>query len=804
MKRLVCSLILIFVVFLDSTYANDQIAFKHDKIPNGISVTINNNTINITFFNPSTVRIVKYPQGKTFVKESLAVIAKPQETEFNTKLQDDYLNLESADLKVRINTTSGIISFFNNEGKLLVSEKNAPVFNIFDDAGVETYKATQSFVLEENEPIYGLGQLQNGKMSQRGTVKRLIQGNTEDIVPFIQSVKGYGIYWDNYSPTLFSDTKDETFFQSEVADGIDYYMMHGQNADGVIAQMRFLTGDVPLFPLWTYGYFQSKERYKSQDETTGIVRMYRNLGVPLDGIIQDWQYWGSNYLWNAMEFLNENFPDPKRMINEIHNMNAKLTISIWSSFGPMTKQYRLMEPQGMLLDISTWPQSGSSIWPPNMDYPSGVKPYDPYNPKARDIYWSHLNDGLFKLGVDGWWMDSTEPDHLDAEDSDLNLQTHMGTFRKVRNAYPLMTVGGVYDNQRATTSEKRVFILTRSAFAGQQRYGANTWTGDVQATWDDLGRQIPAGLNFSLCAIPHWNSDIGGFFLGRYPRRLEDPDYRELYTRWLQFGTFSPMMRSHGADAPREIWQFGEKGGPYYDAIEKYINLRYSLLPYIYSVGWDVTENRSSMIRALAMDFAEDEKSWDISDQYMFGKSILVCPVIEPMYTKVVSGVGRNIIRESDFTSEKSRSLYLPNGTDWYDFWNNEKHSGGQQIERNAPLDIMPLYVKAGSILPVGPKVQFSTEKKWNELEIRIYQGADGKFVLYEDEFDNYNYERGDYSEITFNWNDNTKELTIDKTQGNYPGMITDRTFNVIIIESGKTHDSKQVKYSGERVSLKF
>lgn len=774
------------------------------KTPDGIKTTINSTTISVSFYNPSTARIVKYPEGTNPVKESLSVIAEPEKVALKTSHKGDFLNIRSSELELKINKKNGVVSFYSTDGKLLISEKGAPRFNIFDDAGVETFDVAQTFQLDENEAIYGLGQLQNGKMSQRGTRKKLIQGNTEDVITFFQSVKGYGLFWDNYSPTLFSDNQEGTLFHSEVGDCVDYYLMYGKNADGVVAQMRHLTGDVPLFPLWTYGYFQSKERYKSQDETTGIVRKYRELGVPIDGIIQDWQYWGSNYLWNAMEFLNENFPDPKRMIREVHEMNARMVISIWSSFGPMTKQYRIMEPQGMLLDMGTWPQSGSSLWPPNRDYPSGVKPYDPYNPKAREIYWEHLNNGLFSLGIDGWWMDSTEPDHLDAKEEDMNLQTYMGSLRKVRNAYPLMTVGGVYDNQRATTSQKRVFILTRSAFAGQQRYGANTWTGDVQATWGDLARQIPAGLNFSLCGIPHWNSDIGGFFLGSYPRKLEDPDYRELYTRWLQFGTFSPMMRSHGADAPREIWQFGKKGEPVYDAIEKFINLRYTLLPYIYSVSWDVTANRSSMIRSLVMDFQDDVNCWDVSDQFMFGKSLLVCPVTEPMYTRVVSGEGRNVIREADFTSVKSRTVYLPEGVDWYDFWSNVRTTGGKTVDSNAPIDRIPVFVKAGSILPLGPKVQYAEEKKWDDLEIRVYKGADGTFVLYEDEFDNYNYEEGAYSEIAFKWDDSSRKLTIAKRKGDFDGMLNQRRFNIKLIEQGITNEVHTVDYSGDKITLRL
>ena len=769
----------------------------------GLKTTLNAVEMEIVFYNPSTVRVIKSPQGWQYTKESLSVIEKPQDVSIRTRQNGNIVSLRSSKIEVRLDLKTGNLSFFTLNGQVLLREKEGLKFTDFDDAGVKTFSVYQPFLLDKDEAIYGLGQLQNGQMIQRNFTKRLIQGNTEDVVTFFQSHKGYGLFWDNYSPTTFKDNEEETSFDSEVGDCVDYYFMYGENADGVIAQMRSLTGQAPMFPLWTYGFFQSKERYKSQSETVGIVSKYRELGVPLDGIIQDWQYWGSNYLWNAMEFLNEDFPNPQRMMQDVHGMNAKMVISIWSSFGPMTKQYRLMEPKGMLLNMGTWPQSGSSKWPPNRDYPSGVKPYDPFNPGAREIYWNHLNEGLFSLGMDGWWMDSTEPDHLDFKPEDMDLQTYLGSFRKVRNAYPLMAVGGVYDGQRAVTSDKRVFILTRSAFAGQQRYGANTWTGDVQATWGDLARQITAGLNFSLCAIPHWNSDIGGFFLGSYPRRLEDPGYRELYVRWLQFGTFNPMMRSHGADAPREIWQFGQKGQRVYDALEKFINLRYSLLPYIYSVSWDVSAKQSSMMRALFMDFVADKNVWDIGDQYMFGKSLLVCPVIEPMYTNE-TGTGRNITRTEDFSTVKSRNVYLPKGADWYDFWTNQKQTGGQTISREAPLDIIPLYVKAGSILPIGPKVQYAEEIPWDNLEIRIYRGANGSFTLYEDEFDNYNYEQGQYSEITFNWNDSSRTLTIDRRNGEYPGMLQQRNFNVVIIDSGKTSEPRQVAYNGNRVSMRF
>jgi len=366
---------------------------------------------------------------------------------------------------------------------------------------------------------------------------------------------------------------------------------------------------------------------------------------------------------------------------------------------------------------------------------------------------------------------------LDFKPEDFDNQTYLGSFRKVRNAYPLMSVGGVYMNQRATTSDKRVFILTRSAFAGQQRYGANTWSGDVVASWETLLNQISGGLNFSLCGIPHFNSDIGGFFLWNYKNDLTNPDYRELYVRWLQFGTFCPMMRSHGEGAPREIYQFGQKGDRVYDAIEKYINLRYSLLPYIYSTSWDVTANQSSMMRALVMDFPNDKNALDINDQYLFGKSILVSPVTKGMYTN--DG-------KADFSTIKTEEVYLPKGAVWIDFWTGEKHAGGQKIAKEVPLDVVPLYVRAGSILPIGPKVQYAEEKKWDNLEIRIYEGANGEFTLYEDENDNYNYEKGMYSTITFTWNDAKNSLTISDLKGSFPGMLTERKFNVIIVSKDK------------------
>ena len=727
--------------------------------------------------------------------------------------------MNTSELSVSVDTGTGIVSYFSKDGKSLLAEKSGMQFIDFDDAGTKTYQVYQPFVLDKEEAIYGLGQLQNGKMIQRNMTKNLIQGNVEDVSPFFQSTKGYGVFWDNYSPTLFTDNEVETSFRSEVGDCVDYYFMYGKDADGVIAQVRSLTGQAPMFPLWTYGYWQSKERYKSQEEVVDVVRKYRELGIPLDGIIQDWQYWGHNYLWNAMDFQNPTFNNPQKMIEDVHAMNAHMAISIWSSFGPMTKPYRELDKKGMLFNFTTWPQSGLESWPPNMEYPSGVRVYDAYNPEARDIYWKYLNDRIFKLGMDAWWMDSTEPDHLDWKPEDMDTKTYLGSFRKVRNAYPLMTVGGVYDHQREVTSDKRVFILTRSGFLGQQRYGANVWSGDVASTWESFRNQIPAGLNFSLCGMPHWNSDIGGFFAGHYNKSWNDdsasknPLYQELYVRWLQFGTFNPMMRSHGTDVYREIYKFGKKGEPVYDAIEKMIGLRYSLLPYIYSTSWEVSNRQSSFMRALMMDFVDDRKVWDINDEYMFGKSILVAPITHAQYTPEAvvkvseeEGWNRDGAKKTktdvavDFMETKSTNIYLPAGTLWYDFWTNEKHEGGKEITKETTLDVIPLYVKAGSIIPVGPQVQYATEKPWDHLELKVYAGANGNFILYEDEFDNYNYEKGVYTEIPISWNNTSRKLTIGARKGAYEGMLKNRKFTVTLQDGTQ----KNVDYNGKAISVKF
>lgn len=779
-----------------STLPVEAQTFRQTK--QGITGTTQGMDIEIQFVSPEIVRVVKAPEGRSFTKKSLSVVKSPESMSVTTEKKGETVSLKSNAVRVDFNVGTGRISFFDKQGKALFTEKDyGAQFTPFNDAGNPTFSVRQAFLLDKDEAIYGLGQQQVDDLNQRNHKHFMRQRALYASVPIIQSTKGYGMFWDNYSPATYTDNPQEMSFDSEVGECMDYYFMYGGNADGVIAQIRDLTGQAPMYPLWTFGFWQSRERYKSQQETMEVVDKYRELGIPLDGIIQDWQYWGPNSNWNSMNFDNPEFPDPQKMIDHVKKKNAKIMISIWASFGPDTNPYKDLEKINALFNFKTWPADG------------GVKAYDAYNEKARDIYWEHLNKGLFSKGIDAWWTDSTEPDHLDVQERDFDIPTAMGTYRSVVNAFPLMSNKGVYEHQRAVTSDKRVYLLTRCAFAGQQRYAANTWSGDVVCNWETFRKQIPTGLNFSLSGIPYWNTDIGGFFNWPYHGGAENKAYHELYTRWFQYGTFLPMQRSHGSGVKKEIYNLGKKGDWVYDSEEKYINLRYALLPYLYSTGWQVTDNAGSFLRALFMDFNEDKKVHTISNQYMFGKAFLVTPVTRNMY--VFSDKEQWKDPYEDFSKTGTQDVYLPKGTKWFDFWTGEVLNGGQMVTKEVPIDIIPLYVRAGSIVPFGPKVQYSTEKKWNNLEIRIYPGADGEFVLYEDENDNYNYEKGVYSTIKFTWDDANRTLNIADREGTFPGMLKSRKFNIVVVdkENGtgsvqSTKFTKSVSYGGKKKSVKL
>ena len=792
-----------------------------ERLPQGLRLTTaDNRQTEVLFLTPEIVRIMKSPTATLVVPQSVVVTLQPQQVAVKMTETASEVTLTSKAMTLTVDKQTGRIVYRTAKGDLLLREKDNAFTRRTSGSDQDAWTISQTYTLDADEPIYGLGILQEDKLSKRGTSRYMIQANQEDYVPFIQSLKGWGLYWDNASPTHFDDNASGMTFASEVGQTEDYYFMLGGSIDGTNARMRQLTGEVPMMPRWTFGFFQSKERYKSWAEVQGVVNKYRELHIPLDCIVQDWQYWGSHYLWNAMDFLTGDYAHPKENIDQLHQRHARLLTTVWESFGPQTEQYREMQPQGMLFDsIQTWPQSGlADFWPPRLDYPSGVRPYDVYNSKARDIFWKYLSR-MYNYGVDGWWMDSTEPDHIDFKDTDLNIKTAMGSWRSVRNLYPLMAVEGVYKNQRKYTDQKRVTILTRCAFAGQQRTGANTWSGDVGSSWQTLRTQLPAGLNFSMSANPNFNSDIGGFFAGAYNKGYLDdsgtrnPLYQELYVRWMQFGLFNPMMRSHGTEVSREFYKYGRAGEPVYDALVAAVRMRYRMLPYIYSMAWDVTHNHGSYMRALVSDFPEDQKVWNMAHEYMFGKSLLVAPIVNAQYTpeKTVavdpmSGWDRKEggdnagLKIDPWTDTKTHEVYLPKGARWTNYWTNETLDGGQTVTLQTQLSTIPLFVREGSILPVGRDMEWSDQLNGDSLTLKVYPGRDATFTLYEDEGDGYNYERCLYSTITFLWNDRTRQLTIGQRRGTYPGMLQRRTF-FVRLHDGTTH---AVAYRGKKVTVKL
>jgi len=751
----------------------------------GLSFSAQGMDIKIAFYSENIVRVYKTPSGIPYNKKSLSVVSSPKNTPLTYIKKGNNTLIKSSSVQVEVNAETGGIYFYDASGKELLKDKDyGTQFSPLDDAGTPSFKVRNGFLLDKDEAIYGVGQIMDNKFNRRNSAHHMQNENMSTYSPYFLSVKGYAVFWDNYSISEFNDNRQELSFEG-LGHCSDYYFMYGQNADGVISKVRELTGKAPMLPLWAYGFFQSKERYHTQDESLNVLKKYRGLKVPLDVVIQDWRYWPeynkSDSAWNSQSFDKERFPDPKKWVDEIHKLNAKLLIVTWPGFGPKTAQRKEFDSKKMIINFDTWP--------PN----SGARPYDVYNPEALDIYWRYLNKGIFSyIGNDGWWLDSTEPDHINLKQSDFNLPTYLGSYRSVKNGYSLMHNKGIATHQRATDQNKRAVILTRSGFIGQQLYGSNTWSGDVNSTWDMLEKQIPAALNYTLMGIPNWNSDIGGFFAGRWKKDggNKNPEFQELYVRWMQFGVFSPMMRAHGTDLPREIWNFGDRGTWCFDAQEKSIKLRYSLLPYIYSTSWDVSKNDGTFMRPLIMDFAADKKTHEIGNEYLFGQSILVAPVTR--------------------YNAKNWPVYLPEGSNWYNFWTGKYLKGGQTINTDAPVDIVPLYIKVGAIIPFGPDVQYSTEKKWDNLEICIYPGADGEFTLYEDENDNYNYEKGAYSTIKFKWNEMARTLTIANRVGSFPGMIKSRKFRLTLIGNNNSpgnpqaKQSKTVSYNGNSVSQKL
>ena len=843
--------ITLLMVLVAPAWAADHSPFaitQSHRDTNGVTFRTASGSMRVEFCGHSVIHVV-VSSTPDIPTAKIPIVSKPCKAEnFQFASENNEFKILTETFGVKVARATGAVTFISKDGTPLLAEPGAggKAFDVPSVFESKAWQVQQTFRSPSDEALYGLGQHQEGIFDVRGVPVRLQQANTNISIPFLLSSKGYGILWNNASLTDFnpadqsiaidpntgkgriatttpgsygfvlsSDNKDrlmldvgeqhvidiendwtpssssgtvrlegnkeyevsarggkggiqlamrppqdETTFRSEVGQAIDYYFFYGPQLNQVISEYRQLTGEAPLFPKWAYGYWQCRERYHSQQEILDTAAEFRKRKIPVDALVQDWQYWGK-YGWNAMKFDEDHYPQPKQMLSQLHAEDLHLMISIWSKFGEDTDVYKRMSAKSFLVPSTPWT--------------------DFFNPAAQKAFWSELKNGIFEDGMDAWWMDASEPEF----DALHGKQTFLGSGDAVRNAYPLYVTKAIYEGQRATTDRKRVVILTRSAFAGQQRNAAASWSGDISSNWITLRRQIPAGLSFSMSGIPYWTTDIGGFF--RPEDQYTSDKYHELLIRWFEYGTFCPIFRVHGYKSNAELWNYGPEVEK---ILTQYDELRYRLLPYIYSSAWDVTHRGETLMRALPLEFSSDSGARQISDQFLFGPTLLINPV----------------------TTEGAlqRSLYLPAGSDWFDFWTGKRLIGGQTITAEAPLDRIPILVKSGSILPMGPPAESSVAKS-DPIDLRVYTGADANFTLYEDEGDNYDYEHGAYSTIPLHWDDKREELTIGDRVGTFPGMLAHRAFHVMRVSDGHgvgmdltSKPDATIQYEGKAILIKL
>lgn len=709
-------------------------------------------------------------------------------TEWEYEETDVAVTLRTKALTVTAAKKTGSIHYCRADGTLILSERsyeshileeydsyktvedeNAETESIVTPDGVKQRIKTASKVLDkklyrtrlnlnwqEDEALFGLGQSPEGTLNLRGTTQYLHQANMKIAVPFLLSTKGYGILLATGSPAVFQDTDYGSYLQTEADTQMDFYFIAGDGYADIIKGYRFLTGKAVMLPKWAFGYIQSQERYETADELITTVNEYRKRKVGLDCIVLDWLSWEDGQ-WGQKSLDPKRFPDSTAMMDEIHAENAHLMISIWPTMHQSCRNNAEFKENGLLLPFSDI--------------------YNAFDEEGRKLYWKQANEDLFSHGIDAWWCDSSEPftpewSKTEKPEPSALYQEYIreaGNFvpLELSNTYGLFHSQCIYEGQRGVTDSKRVANLTRSGWTGQQKYGTILWSGDIAANWETLRSQITAGLHFCACGLPYWTMDIGAFFIkrgnpwfrnGDYEEGSKDLGYRELYVRWFQFGAFLPIFRAHGTDTRREVWAYGEPGEPFYDALCAAISLRYQLMPYIYSLAGAVWHNDGTMIRFLTFDFPEDAETAKIGDQYMFGPALMVCPVTKPM----LYDVGSKPIEGA----MQTRSVYLPKGTRWYDFWTNEVYEGGIWIEAAANIERIPLFVREGSILPMTETMNYTDEKPDAPITLRVYPGRDGEFLLYDDSSDGYAYEKGEYRLIRLLWDDAAGKLSREMVHG--------------------------------------
>lgn len=769
------------------TQANAAIKAAQVK-PDGVTFTLDKGLMKILICKDDIVE-VKYTTFNEFsTKPSLVINANWHYAAFGFSQTATEYTITTKKLKIKVNKATNAITYTDLKGNLITSEtqKNKTMAPA-TIAGISTYNVSTQFNSPANEGLYGLGchPLDSLSINYKGRNQDLAIRYLTGAIPVMLSTKGYGLLWDNYSASNYyggQDGNTKYEYVSESGKQVDYYFFYGPDFDHIIDLYRIASGKAPMFGKWAFGLFQSQDRYMSEAEILSVKDNYRNNHIPVDVIVQDWYYWDPLPIGSHV-MKPERYPHPKQMVDELHKANIHAMISIWPVFGKGTNNFDALQKMGGLTDI-TWDNVVTHTFDTY---------YDAHNPKARELYWQQARDSLIKrYDWDAWWIDQCEPDNGSLLNARKQSNFWIGKGIDYFNSYSLEHTKGIYKGWREDIPGKRAFFLTRQSFAGAQRNATTLWSSDITCTFASFKIQVPQGINACASGIPYWTSDIGGYHYHWTVPDWSKPENRELFTRWFQFGAFCPIFRIHGKGERAlfsKNWDDNTKA-----ILLKFDKLRYRLMPYIYSLAGKTTQDNYTMMRALTFDFRNDPNVYSIPDQYMFGPAFLVNPVTQQLYT------GAHAVQ-----GEKTRKVYLPAATKWYNFWTGEVTTGGKNVDAAASIDIMPLYIKAGSIVPMGPDMEYATQKPASTVELRIYRGADGQFKFYEDENDNYNYEKGRFATFTLSWKDATHQLLISDTKGQFNGMLKQRTFNIVLVNG--THGAnvgitakadKVVKYSGK------